>query len=168
MDGLQYGFRDDLGRSGGGAVNLLRERLHRDGVGIWFCAEARGSHYLAPFWKKRLRVGAYQICFRRAEPESSWAALARVPVLGPFLVTFGTLVKAWQRAFRLRSTLPLRGWSLPLYFISIAGVKGVECLGAIGYAWFPAWFDRRYGWFSLPALNAEAAHGEGHRSGQVP
>lgn len=165
---LRYGFREDLGRSGGGAVNLFREQLHRDGVGIWFCAEARGSHDLAPFWPKRIRIGAYQIRFRRRAPDSSWARLSRVPILAPFLVTLGTMVKAWQRAFRLRSTLPLRGWSLPFYWISIAGVKAVECLGAVGYAWFPAWFDKRYEWFSVPSIGGEAMHGEGRRFDPTP
>ena len=156
----KYGFRDDLGPSGGGSVDLLRLRLRQEGTKIWFCAEARGSHNLPPLWSTRLRLAAYQIHFRRAAPESPWGWLVRVPVLGPFLVIFGTLIKAWQRAFRLRKTLPLRGWSLPFYLGSIAAIKVVECGGAAAYAWFPNWLQNRTGWFTVPETTGTAIPGE--------
>jgi glycosyltransferase involved in cell wall biosynthesis len=143
-------FREDLGISGGGAVNILREQLKSIGVQPWFCAEAKAWHHLAPFWQKRLRVGGYQIQYRRLARETDWSWLARVPLLAPFLVTGGTLVKAYQRAWRLRSTLPWRGFSLPFYGLSMAGVKAVECIGACFVAWSPGWVSRRFGWFDVP------------------
>ena len=143
-------FREDFGVSGGGAVNILREQLNAMGVQPWFCAEAKAWHHLAPFWEKRLRVGGYQIQYRRLARDSRCAWLARVPLLAPFLVVGGTLLKAYQRAWMLRSTLPLRGFSLPFYVLTIAGVKAVECVGACLVAWTPRWVSRRYGWFDVP------------------
>jgi len=147
-------FRDDLGRSGGGAVNILREELLALGVTPWMCAEARAWHHLAPFLEKRLRVGGYQIQFRRKAPEISWSWMAHVPLMAPFLVTVGTLLKTYQRAWRLRSTLPGRGLSLPAYLCSIAFVKSFELAGAALVAWAPRWVSRRYGWFDVPAGRA--------------
>lgn len=143
-------FREDFGKSGGGAVNIVREQLKAIGVQPWFCSEAEAWHHLAPFWEKRLRVGGYQIQYRRLAKDTRWSWLARVPLLAPFLVTGGTLLKAYQRAWKLRSTLPLRGFSLPFYGLSIAGVKVVECIGACLVAWTPRWVSGRYGWFDVP------------------
>ena len=152
-------FRDDLGKSGGGAVNILREELLALGVTPWMCAEARAWHHLAPFLEKRLRVGGYQIQFRRKAPETSWSWMADVPLMAPFLVTAGTLLKTYQRAWRLRSTLPGRGVSLPAYLCSIAFVKSFELAGAGLVAWAPAWVSRRYGWFDVPAAAGQATFG---------
>ncbi len=150
----RYRFRDDLGQSGGGGVDILRGRMLADGVSIWFCAEARGWHHVAPFWSKYTRLGAYQIHTRRMAPDMKWSWLARVPVLAPFLVISGGLLKAWRRAWRFRSTLPLRGWALPAYLASIAFVKGVEWVGAAAYAYFPGWVRSRYDWFEVPGVSA--------------
>jgi len=148
-------FREDLGRSAGGSLNVLREQLRRMGIVPYFCLEARGLHHLAPFWLKRLRIGGYHVHYRRMAPEAEWSWLARVPILAPMLVTGGTLVKAYQRAWRLRSTLPLGGLSLPLFLASIAAVKAVECLGAAMVAWAPRWVSRRFGWFDPPEFSTE-------------
>ena len=148
-------FRDDMGRSGGGAVNVLREQITSMGEVPFFCSEAKGWHHLAPFWEKRLRIGGYHIRYRRMAPETAWSWLAQVPILAPMLVTGGTLVKAYQRAWRLRSTLPLGGLSLPLFLASIAAVKAVECLGAAMVAWAPRWVSRRFGWFDPPEFSTE-------------
>lgn len=145
-----YGFREDFGQSGAGSVDVLREQILRDGVPIWFCAEARGRHHLAPFWEKYQRLGAYQIHYRRLAPEVRGAWLARIPFFAPFLVIAGLLVKAWRRAWRLRRSLPLGGWSLPIYLATIAFVKSVECIGAAQYAWFPRQLARRHDWFDVP------------------
>jgi glycosyltransferase involved in cell wall biosynthesis len=153
-------FRDDLGRSGGGAVNILRQELQALGVTPWMCAEARAWHHLPPFLEKRLRVGGYQIQFRRKAPETSWSWMAHVPLMAPFLVTVGTLLKTYQRAWRLRSTLPGRGLSLPAYLCSIAFVKSFELAGAALVAWAPRWVSRRYGWFDVPAAAGRVALGE--------
>ena len=143
-------FREDLGISGGGAVNVLREQLKAKGVKAWFCVEARGWHHLAPFLQKRLRVGGYQIRFRRNAPETSWSWFARAPLLAPFLVTAGTAIRSYQRAWRLRSTLPGKGASLPLYLLTITAVRAVEWIGAGLVAWMPGYVSRRYGWFDVP------------------
>lgn len=149
-----YGFREDLGPSGGGGVDILRQQLRSDGVPIWFCAEAKGWHYVAPFWSKYTRLGAYQIHTLRAAPQMRWAWLARLPLLAPFLVIGGGLLKAWRRAWRLRNTLPLRGLSLPVYLVAIAFVKSVEWMGAAAYAYFPGWVRSRRDWFTLPQSSA--------------
>jgi hypothetical protein len=146
----KYGFREDLGQSGGGSVDIVRDRMLADGVSIWFNADARGWHHVAPFWSKYLRLGAYQIHTRRMAPGMRWSWLARVPVLAPFLVIGGGLLKAWRRAWRLRSTLPLHGWSLPAYLVSITFVKSVEWVGAVWYAYFPGWVRSRHDWFEVP------------------
>jgi glycosyltransferase involved in cell wall biosynthesis len=143
-------FREDLGISGGGAVNVLREQLRATGVMAWFCVEARGLHHLAPFLQKRLRVGGYQIHFRRSASETSWSWLARAPLLAPFLVTAGTAIRSYQRAWRLRSTLPGKGASLPFYLLTITAVKAVEWIGSALVAWMPGYVSRRYGWFDVP------------------
>jgi len=70
--------------------------------------------------------------------------------MSPFLVTAGSLINTYRRAWRLRSTLPARGWSLPVSFLSIAMVKCVELLGAMLVAFAPGWTNRRYGWFNIP------------------
>ena len=143
-------FRDDLGISGGGAVNVLRDQLPAMHVQPWFCADARGWHHVAPFFPKRIRVGGYQIQYRQMAPETAWAWLARLPLLAPFLVTAGTTVRSWQRAWRLRSTLPGKGLTFPFYLASIAAVKAVEWIGAALVAWMPAYVSRRFGWFDVP------------------
>ena len=143
-------FREDIGISAGGSLNVLREQLHQMGIVPYFCLEAKGLHHLAPFWLKRLRIGGYHVQYRRAAPEAEWSWLVRVPILAPMLVTGGTLVRAYQRAWRLRSALPLGGLSLPLYLVSIAAVKAVECLGAAMVIWAPRWVSRRFGWFDVP------------------
>jgi glycosyltransferase involved in cell wall biosynthesis len=150
-------FREDLGLSGYGSVNVLRSELARRGIRPWYCLEARGLHHLAPFWNDRLLVGAYQVHYRRLAPDTPWAWLVRVPLLGPFLVTAGTLLKAWRRAWRLRSTLPGRGLSLPVYLVTISGIKVVELLGALMVTWAPGWVDRRYGWFTVPPSTQQSA-----------
>jgi glycosyltransferase involved in cell wall biosynthesis len=149
-------FRDDIGRSGGGGSNVLRAELSRRGIRPWFSFEARGWHYLEPFWIKRLRIGAYQVQYRRIAPEVPWAWLVRVPLVGPLLIIAGTLLKAWKRAWQLRSTLPGRGLSLPFYMVTISGVKAVELLGALMVAWAPAWVNRRYSWFDLPPSSKQS------------
>jgi len=149
-------FRDDLGTSGGGAVNVLREQLEALGVQPWFCAEAKGWHHLAPFFTKRMRVGGYQIAFRRRAPETAWSWLAQLPILAPFLVTAGTAIRACQRAWRLRSTLPGRGATLPFYLVAITAVKAVEWCGAALVAWMPGYVNRRFGWFEVPPESGDA------------
>jgi len=145
-------FREDIGISGGGSVNVLRAELLKRGIRFWFCAEARAWHHLAPFLVKRLRVGAYHVRHRQIAANTRAAWVVRVPLLGPFLATGGTLVAAWRRAWRLRSTLPAGGLSLPIYLVTIALVKGVEAIGAAAYAWAPGWTGRRSGWFAVPEI----------------
>jgi hypothetical protein len=145
-------FREEMGRSGGGSVNVLREELVGRGVRFWYCAEARGQHHLAPFLEKRLRVGAFQVRYRRLAPDRPWAWVAHVPILGPFLAVGGTLVKAWRRAWWFRQSLPGRGLSLPIYLGTIALVKAVEAVGAAAYAWAPGWVRGRFDWFDIPVI----------------
>ena len=145
-------FREDMGRSGGGSVNVARRELMGRGVRFWFCAEAQARHDLAPFFVKRIRIGAYQIRHRRLAPDAPWSWVARVPLAGPFLATGGSMVMAWRRAWRMRSTLPAKGFSLPLYLASIAFVKSVEALGAVLYAWAPSLVSGRYDWFDVPMV----------------
>ena len=64
-------FREDMGLSGGGAVNVLRRQLREDGIRAWFCADAIAYHALAPFLPKRLRLGGYHVLWRRLSPASS-------------------------------------------------------------------------------------------------
>lgn len=143
-------FREDMGLSGGGAVDVLRRQLREDGIRAWFCADAIGYHALAPFLPKRLRIGGYHVHWRRLSPAASWAWMARVPLLAPFLVTGGTLLRACARAWRLRSSLPGSPFTLPVYFLTIALVKAVEAVGAALYTWAPGWISRRYGWYDVP------------------
>ena len=143
-------FREDMGKGGEGGPNVVRQLLQERGILPWFCEAARGWHFMAPFWPKRLRLGAYLIATRRMAPELKWSWLARVPLLGPFLVAGGSLLNAYRRAWRLRSTLPGRGWSLPVYLLSIAMVKCVELLGALLFVYAPGWTNRRFGWFNIP------------------
>lgn len=150
-------FRGDIGRSGGGSVNVLRVELARRGIWPWFCLDARAWHDLPPFWQKRIRIGGYSVRYRQLAAATPSAWMARVPVLGPFLITGGTLLKSWGRAWRLRRTLPGRGLSLPIYFVTIAAVKVVELIGAVMVAWAPGWVDRHYGWFTVPSSASSAA-----------
>lgn len=143
-------FREDFGVAGGASVNVVRAALIADGVFPWFCAEARGHHYLKPLLRDRLRIGGFHLRLRRLAPDMPGARLARLPVLSPFLVTMGTLIMAWRRAWRLRSLLPLRSFSLPLYLLTVAALKGLEAIGAAAHAWTPGWISRRYGWFDIP------------------
>lgn len=155
----RYGFREDFGQSGAGSVDVMRERLLRDRVPIWFCAEARGWHHLAPFWAKYTRLGAFQIHFRRMAPETQWSWMASVPVLAPFLVIGGLLVKAWGRAWRQRRSLPLHGWTFPVYLATIAFVKAVEFVGAAQYAWNPSFVGDRQDWFGVPEVGRDNSAG---------
>jgi hypothetical protein len=140
-------FREDMGRGGGGAADLARLALRRKGIRPWFCAEANGSHYLAPFWENRFRNGAYLIHHRRLDPGLAGARLLWIPLLGPWLVVGGTLLRAWRRAWRMRGTLPLRGLTFPGYWASILATKAVEAVGASFYAWAPA-LAARHPWLS--------------------
>ena len=151
----KFHFREDLGQSGGGAVNITRERLLREGVRFWFCAEAHGWHNLPPLLREHLRFGGYYVRQRRVAPATSFAWLASVPLLGPFLATGGTLLKAWQRAWRLRSLLPGGVLSFPVFFLTIAFVKAVELIGAMAYTWAPGLVSRLAGWYDVPPTDVE-------------
>lgn len=150
-------FRGDMGTSGAGAANVMRQELSKSGTRPWFCENARGRHHLPPFWQKRLRIGAYHILTRRMAPELEWSWLVRVPVLAPFLVTGATAIRAWQRAWQLRSTLPGVGLSLPIYLASIAMIKVVELIGALLIVFAPSSLERRYGWLDVPAISGAEA-----------
>jgi glycosyltransferase involved in cell wall biosynthesis len=150
-------FRTDMGKGGEGGPHVLRHMLKKRAILPWFCEAARGWHYMAPFWQKRLRLGAYLIFTRRNAPELKWSWLARVPVVSPFLVAAGSLVNTYRRVWRLRRTLPWGGLSLPVYVISIAMVKSVELLGALLMIYAPGWIQRRYGWFDIPAVPSDRA-----------
>lgn len=150
-------FREDMGGSGGGSVNVLRRELASQGVRFWFCAEARASHYLAPFLIKRLRVGAYHVRHRQLSPTPPWSWAIRIPLAGPALATGGTLVKAWGRAWMFRRSLPGHGLTLAVYLATLSFVKAVEALGAVAYASAPGWVNRRFGWFDVPQVRG--AHG---------
>jgi len=150
-------FRSDMGKGGGGAVNVLQDELQDRGIRPWFCEAARAWHQLPRFWVKRFRIGAFHVMTRRKAPELEWSWTARVPILAPFLVSGGMLIRAYQRAWRLRSTLPARGLSLPAYLLTIAFVKGVEFLGAAMVTWAPGYVGRRYGWFDVPEVSSSPA-----------
>jgi hypothetical protein len=143
-------FREDMGSSGGGSSDVLREELRARGIRIWFCAEARAWHHLPSFLPKRLRLGAYHVYHRRLSGSSRGAWVVRVPIAGPLLAVGGTMLMAWGRAWRVRSSLPAKGLSLPLYIGSITLVKSVESLGAMAYGWFPHWVLRHTSWFDVP------------------
>ncbi|MEE9216378.1 MAG: glycosyltransferase [Anaerolineales bacterium] len=145
-----FRFREDLGPHGGGAVDIARHELRAAGIRPWYSAEAKGWHHLAPFTKKRLRIGGYQIHYRRLSPDTPWSWVVRVPALAPFFVTGGSLIKAYQRAWTLRKSLPGRGSSLPIYFVTMAGVKIIEFLGAAFISWAPSSMRTRVDWFTLP------------------
>lgn len=155
-------FRDDMGSSGGGGSDVLRHQLTGEGVRPWYVAEARGVHDLPPFLYKRLRIGAFQIHYRRQAPDTPMAWTARLGILAPFLVVGGTLLKAWGRAWRLRRTLPYGPWSLPLYMISLSFVKALEWVGACLFVVARGWLDRRFGWFEVPAADAATIVGPDH------
>lgn len=163
-------FRDDMGSSGGGGSDVLRHQLTAEGVRPWYSAEARGVHDLPPFLYKRLRIGAFQIHYRREAPGTPLSWTARLGILSPFVVVGGTLVKAWGRAWRLRNTLPYSPWSLPLYIFSLTFVKALEWVGACLYVLARGWLDRRFGWFEVPAGAAAGGpdvegQGEGSTAG---
>ncbi len=145
-----FRFREDIGRSGGGSINVLRSELTRRRIYPWFCLDAKGWHHLESFWPKRIRIGAYSTHYRQMAPQTPWAWLVRVPLLAPFLIVAGTLLKAWGRAWRLRAGLPGRGLSLPLYLATISGVKVVELIGSLMITWAPGWVNHQYGWFNVP------------------
>lgn len=147
---LEYPFREDMGASGGGAVEVLRHKMGRDSIPIWFCAEARAQHQLPSLGSSSTRMGAYQIRYRRLAPEAPWSWLVKIPLLSPFLIAAGLTLKACRRAWRLRRKLPLKGWSLPGYWLSISFVKSIELLGALAYAWFPRWLESHQDWFDVP------------------
>lgn len=155
FEGLE--FRTDMGRGGEGGPHVVRHMLKKRGILPWFSEAARGWHYMAPFWPKRLRLGAYLIFTRRTAPELEWSWLARVPVLSPFLVTAGSLVNTYRRVWRLRKTLPAGGLSLPVYLVSIALIKSVEFVGAFLFVIAPGWIHRRYGWFNVPVISSSEA-----------
>jgi hypothetical protein len=143
-------FESPLGRhwiSGGGSVNVLRQELATRGVRFWFCAEARASHHLAPFFRKRLRVGAYLVRYRQLAPSGPWAWVVRVPLAGPLLASGGTMVKAWRRAWWFRHSLPARGLTCH-HLITIAAVKAVEAKACVLVG---ARVDRRFRWLISPA-----------------
>ena len=144
-----FRFREDFGPSGGGAVNVARHELKADGIRPWYSSEAHGWHHLAPFMKKRLRTGGYHIHYRRLSPDTPWSWLVRMPPLAPFVVTAGSLIKAYHRAWSLRMTLPGRGTSLPIYFVTLAAVKFVEFLGAAFISWMPSSIRGRVDWFTI-------------------
>ncbi len=148
---LDHPFREDMGASGGGAVEVLRHKMGRDSIPIWFCAEARARHQLPPLWSSSIRSGAYQIRYRRLAPAAPWSWLVKIPLMSPFLIAAGLALKAWRRAWRLRRELPLRGWSLPGYWLSIGFVKSIELLGALAYAWLPHWVESHCNWFDVPS-----------------
>ena len=150
-------FREDMGRSGGGSVNVMRQELLDRGIRFWYCAEAQARHHLAPFFWKRMRVGAYLVRYRQLAPDAHWSWVIRVPLVGPLLPPAGSMLKAWTRAWRQRSTLPAKGFSLPLYLATIAFVKCVEGLGALMYAWAPSFVSRRFAWFDVPQVPPAAA-----------
>jgi glycosyltransferase involved in cell wall biosynthesis len=143
-------FRDDMGSSGGGGSDVLRHQLIAQGIYPWYCAEARGVHDLPGFLAKRLRIGAFQIHYRRLARESRWSWLARLGWLSPFPVIGGTLLKAWVRTWRLRGTLPWGGWSYPYFVVTLALVKAIELVGALMYVVMPKGVNRRFGWFDVP------------------
>lgn len=145
-----FRFREDLGPSGGGAVNIARYELRAAGIRPWYSDEARGWHHLAPFMKNRLRAGGYNIYHRRMSPNAPWSWLVRVPAFAPFFVTGGSLIKAYQRAWSLRRSLPGRGSSLPIYLVTLAAVKFIEFLGAAFISWAPSSQRARVDWFRLP------------------
>jgi glycosyltransferase involved in cell wall biosynthesis len=147
-------FRTDMGKGGEGGPHVVRHALKERGISPWFCEAARGWHYMAPFWQKRLRLGAYLIFTRRNAPELEWSWLARLPLVSPFVVAAGSLVNTYRRLWRLRTTLPWGGLSLPVYLVSIAMVKSVEFLGAFLMVYAPEWIHRRYGWFDVPAASS--------------
>ena len=151
-------FREDLGRTGGGATDIVRATWLAQGTRLWFCRTARASHNLEPFLTKRLRMGAFHVHHRQRAPHLPGARLMRVPLLGPALVTAGTMVRAWVRSWQLRRDLPLGVAVLPAYLLSIAFVKAVEAVGATIYALNPGWIERRFHWFDVlpPSLEAGA------------
>ncbi len=144
-------FREDLGRSGGGAPNVLREQLLARNLRPWFQPEALAFHHPAPFVPKRLRLGAYNVHWRLRAPETAWSWTARVPLLAPFLTTGGTLINACRRAWRGRDSYPGGALAFPLFVLTISYCKAVELAGACLYCWAPSWLHRRYRWFEVPA-----------------
>jgi len=72
-------FRTDMGRGGEGGPHVVRHMLKKRGILPWFCEAARGWHFMAPFWPKRLRLGAYLIFTRRNAPSSSGRGLHAFP-----------------------------------------------------------------------------------------
>ena len=150
-------FRSDMGKGGGGAVNVLQDELQDRGIWPWYCEPARAWHQLPRFWVKRFRIGAVHVMTRRKAPQLEWSWTARVPILAPFLVSGGMLIRAYQRAWRLRSTLPGSGLSLPIYLLTIAVVKGAEFIGAAMASWAPGYVARRYGWFDVPEISGSPA-----------
>jgi Glycosyl transferase family 2 len=144
-------FADDLGASGGGAGEALRDQLRAEGIRPWFVSTARAEHPLPPFLPKRLRQGSYAIHARRRQPEIRGAALARIPLLAPFLVLGGMLVKAWGRVIRSRRELPGGALAIPPYMVSTLFARSVELAGACAYAWSPPFLRRRLPWHRLPS-----------------
>ena len=152
----QITFREDFGQSGGAAVNAIRQELWSKNVTFWYSAEASGVHYLPPFLYKRLRIGAYHVRLRMLSDKVEYPWLIRIPFAAPFLITAGTMVRAWQRAWKLKSTLPGNVFALPFYFGTIAFVKFVEVIGAYAYRWAPLWLNRRYNWFVVAGSESKS------------
>ena len=144
-------FDETLGKSGGGAVEQLRDLLRQQGTCTWFCSEACAQHHYPGFFKTRLRLGAYRYRTLRMFPEMRGAWLARVPLLGPVLVTGGSLAMAWARAVRQRRSLPGGTARLPVFLVTVACVEAVDLLGACAYAWAPDILRRKVDWFDVPA-----------------
>jgi hypothetical protein len=144
-------FADDLGASGGGGGEALRDQLRAEGIRPWFVSTARAEHPLPPFVPKRLRQGSYAIHARRRRPEIRGAALARVPIVAPFLVLGGMLLKTWGRVMRSRRELPGGAVAIPAYFASTLFARSVELAGACAYAWSPPALRRRLPWHRVPS-----------------
>lgn len=143
-------FDETLGKSGGGAVEQLRDLLHQRGIRTWFCCEACAQHHYPGFFKTRLRLGAYRYRTLRMFPAMRGAWLARVPLVGPVLVTAGALAKAWARAVRQRRYLPGGAARLPVFLVTVACVEAVDLLGACAYAWAPDIVQSKVDWFDVP------------------
>lgn len=156
-----FRYREDMGDSGAGGADVLRMRLRRERIRPWFCKEAVGYHRRDPFLLSRYRIGTYHVHNRELAPELPGAVLVRVPALGGLLVTAGTMVRAWQRAWRMRRQLPGRGVSLPWFFLAILLAKSVEAVGATARLCFPREVLRRSSWFG--SVQA-AREGGGHRA----
>lgn len=150
-----FRFREDMGDSGVGGADVLRMKLKRDGIQPWFCKEAVAYHRRDSILLSRYRIGTYHVHNRRYAPEIPGARLVRIPALGAILVTTGTMIRAWQRAWRMRADLPGGGISLPWFLLAIAIAKSAEAVGAVARDLFPRRVLSRSSWFSSVAASRE-------------